>query len=191
MIGRPAPEAPLDSSPLGLKSVQRRFIQLCEDYTALGQSCSKTGGRMWIKYVHDLHFLLRLIYSSPLPFILLSLSLINSEAVQGVSWGLAPCGESMLLFQQWQAGLAEEQRQLRGDGEPSYHSAHHRTACMQLNVFLCVCVSLNLTQHISKLHWPKWTLLCPADRHRCYLFPLIGSVTACCQRRRPETWGSV
>ncbi|XP_070767550.1 CD209 antigen-like protein C [Enoplosus armatus] len=44
LIGRPVPGAPLDSAPLNLKLtlVQRRYIQLCEDYTALGQSCSKT-----------------------------------------------------------------------------------------------------------------------------------------------------
>ncbi|KAL7394298.1 hypothetical protein ABVT39_023752 [Epinephelus coioides] len=44
LIGRPVPSAPLDSSSLGFKlnSVQKRYIQLCEDYTALGQSCSKT-----------------------------------------------------------------------------------------------------------------------------------------------------
>ncbi|XP_044065012.1 CD209 antigen-like protein A isoform X2 [Siniperca chuatsi] len=44
LIGRLVPGAHLDSSSLGLKltSVQRRYIQLCEDYTALGQSCSKT-----------------------------------------------------------------------------------------------------------------------------------------------------
>lgn len=44
LIGRPVPGAPLDSSSLGFKlnSVQKRYIQLCEDYTALGQSCSKT-----------------------------------------------------------------------------------------------------------------------------------------------------
>ncbi|XP_054477643.1 CD209 antigen-like protein E isoform X2 [Anoplopoma fimbria] len=44
LIGRPVPAAPLDSSSLGFKlnSVQRRYIQLCDDYTALGQSCSKT-----------------------------------------------------------------------------------------------------------------------------------------------------
>ncbi|KAL3980545.1 NF-kappa-B inhibitor delta [Sarotherodon galilaeus] len=41
----PVPPAPLESSSssaLGLKSMQRRYIQLCEDYTALGQDCSKT-----------------------------------------------------------------------------------------------------------------------------------------------------
>ncbi|XP_047455413.1 C-type lectin domain family 4 member E [Mugil cephalus] len=44
LIGRPVPvpEAPLDASPLRLKSVQQRYIHLCEDYTALGQNCSKT-----------------------------------------------------------------------------------------------------------------------------------------------------
>ncbi|XP_051262128.1 C-type lectin domain family 4 member E isoform X1 [Dicentrarchus labrax] len=44
LTGSSVPGAPQDSSTLGLKltSVQRRFIQLCEDYTALGQSCSKT-----------------------------------------------------------------------------------------------------------------------------------------------------
>ncbi|XP_032374707.1 CD209 antigen-like protein E isoform X2 [Etheostoma spectabile] len=44
LIGRPVPGASLDSSSLGFKlnSMQRRYIQLCEDYTALGQSCSKT-----------------------------------------------------------------------------------------------------------------------------------------------------
>ncbi|XP_072250087.1 CD209 antigen-like protein C [Leuresthes tenuis] len=42
LIGSPVPGAPLDSPSLGLKSVQRRYIQLCEDYVALGHSCSKT-----------------------------------------------------------------------------------------------------------------------------------------------------
>ncbi|KAI3361156.1 hypothetical protein L3Q82_013360, partial [Scortum barcoo] len=44
VIDRPLQGAPLDSSHLGMKvtSMQRRYIQLCEDYTALGQSCSKT-----------------------------------------------------------------------------------------------------------------------------------------------------
>ncbi|XP_003450639.1 C-type lectin domain family 4 member E [Oreochromis niloticus] len=45
LISRPVPPAPLESSSssaLGLKSMQRRYIQLCEDYTALGQDCSKT-----------------------------------------------------------------------------------------------------------------------------------------------------
>lgn len=51
VIGKPVPGAAVDSSPLGLKltSMRRRYIQLCEDYTALGQDCSKTGGRMQIK----------------------------------------------------------------------------------------------------------------------------------------------
>ncbi|TMS11347.1 hypothetical protein E3U43_020340 [Larimichthys crocea] len=44
LIGKPVPGAAVDSSPLGLKltSMRRRYIQLCEDYTALGQDCSKT-----------------------------------------------------------------------------------------------------------------------------------------------------
>ncbi|KAK9514012.1 hypothetical protein VZT92_027503 [Zoarces viviparus] len=44
LIGRLVPGAPLDSSSLGLKlnSAQRRYILLCEDYSALGRSCSKT-----------------------------------------------------------------------------------------------------------------------------------------------------
>nr|QCL09081.1 macrophage-inducible C-type lectin [Lutjanus peru] len=44
LVGRPVPAVePLDSSPLGLKlaSLRRRYIQLCEDYTAQGQNCSK------------------------------------------------------------------------------------------------------------------------------------------------------
>ncbi|KAM9310652.1 CD209 antigen-like protein C [Pholidichthys leucotaenia] len=42
LTDKSAPVAPLDFSPLSLKSMQRRYIQLCDDYTALGQSCSKT-----------------------------------------------------------------------------------------------------------------------------------------------------
>ncbi|KAM8869335.1 C-type lectin domain family 4 member E [Spinachia spinachia] len=44
LVGRPGPGAPLDPSSLGwkLNSAQRRYTQLCNDYTALGGSCSKT-----------------------------------------------------------------------------------------------------------------------------------------------------
>lgn len=45
LISRPVPPGPLESSSssaLGLKSMERHYIQLCEDYTALGQGCSKT-----------------------------------------------------------------------------------------------------------------------------------------------------
>ncbi|XP_029307949.1 CD209 antigen-like protein E [Cottoperca gobio] len=44
LITRSVPGAPLDSSSLGFKltSVQRRYLDLCDDYSALGQSCLKT-----------------------------------------------------------------------------------------------------------------------------------------------------
>lgn len=90
LISRPVPPGPLESSSssaLGLKSMERRYIQLCEDYTALGQGCSKT-----VKQCRASH------------------------------------RESVLLFQQWQAGLGEEQRQLWRNWQPSHHTAHHRTA---------------------------------------------------------------
>nr|XP_040021768.1 C-type lectin domain family 4 member E isoform X1 [Gasterosteus aculeatus aculeatus] len=44
LVGRPVPGAPLDSPSLGFKlnSARTRYARLCEDYSALGQSCSKT-----------------------------------------------------------------------------------------------------------------------------------------------------
>ncbi|XP_030605576.1 C-type lectin domain family 4 member E-like [Archocentrus centrarchus] len=43
LINRPGASPDTSSSSvLGLKSMQKRYIQLCEDYSALGQSCSKT-----------------------------------------------------------------------------------------------------------------------------------------------------
>nr|XP_020466445.1 C-type lectin domain family 4 member E-like [Monopterus albus] len=44
LTGRSTPGTPLDSSSLSMKvnSVQKRYLQLCKDYTTLGQSCSKT-----------------------------------------------------------------------------------------------------------------------------------------------------
>lgn len=55
MINRPG--ASLDSSSssaLGLKSMQKRYIQLCEDFTALGRHCSKTGGRKSFKQMNTI-----------------------------------------------------------------------------------------------------------------------------------------
>ncbi|KAM4600807.1 CD209 antigen-like protein C [Polymixia lowei] len=44
LFSRPVPGTPLESAALTLKlnSVQHRYIQLCADYTNLGQNCSKT-----------------------------------------------------------------------------------------------------------------------------------------------------
>ncbi|KAM3873253.1 LOW QUALITY PROTEIN: uncharacterized protein cldc1 [Diretmus argenteus] len=54
----PFPGTPLESAALTLKlnSVHGRYIQLCEDYTDLGQSCSKKGKRTKIK--HTVHLIL-------------------------------------------------------------------------------------------------------------------------------------
>ncbi|XP_078143279.1 CD209 antigen-like protein C isoform X2 [Centroberyx gerrardi] len=43
VFSRPVPGTPLESAALTLKlnSMQRRYIQLCDDYTHLGQSCSQ------------------------------------------------------------------------------------------------------------------------------------------------------
>lgn len=42
LFSRPTPGTPLDSAALALKlnSAQRRYVQLCADYTDLGQNCS-------------------------------------------------------------------------------------------------------------------------------------------------------
>uniref|UniRef100_A0A6Q2Y7K9 C-type lectin domain-containing protein n=1 Tax=Esox lucius TaxID=8010 RepID=A0A6Q2Y7K9_ESOLU len=43
LFSRPLPGVPLESAALALKlnSVQGRFVRLCDDYSKLGQSCSK------------------------------------------------------------------------------------------------------------------------------------------------------
>lgn len=128
--------------------MQRRYIQLCEDYTALGQGCSKTGGRKSFKQMNTVFISCCLWF--PFPLIPLSCSFsLTVKQCRECPEGWLHIGNQCYYFSNDRLDWVRSRDSCEEMGShlTILHTIEQHVC--KLMCFVCVCLCV----------WVCWTLL--------------------------------